>query len=266
MLSLFVAISVSLNARARLGTAVVRGLSRNAGAVMVVGAADIVGEVDNWRPEGGHGTGNRFMPLDTVRFPVAATPSPPPQHRARRRPHTTEQPFAWQVAMGPGPMLMAIAGLYPGLTAAELRAPQPLPFAPAGGWNYHRLLADGARPARPSAHHNSLPASPCSALSPSYLPPRLTSRRRLSLHAKTQRGSRPDSSHSRASAGVPTGFVALPGNELVAEHPDTVAVVCDGTSLGVEFADGASHERIDAAEIRFGGRTAASCAVLGPYP
>ena len=144
MLSLFVAISVSLNARARLGTAVVRGLSRNAGAVMVVGAADIVGEVDNWRPEGGHGTGNRFMPLDTVRFPVAATRSPPPQHRARRRPHTTEQPFAWQVAMGPGPMLMAIAGLYPGLTAAELRAPQPLPFAPAGGWNYHRLLADGA--------------------------------------------------------------------------------------------------------------------------
>jgi len=179
MLSLFVAISVSLNARARLGTAVVRGLSRTAGAVMVVGAADIVGEVDNWRPEGGHGTGNRFMPLDTV-------------------------------AMGPGPMLMAIAGLYPGLTAAELRAPQPLPFAPAGGWNYHRLLADG----------------------------------------------------------VPTGFVALPGNELVAEHPDTVAVVCDGTSLGVEFADGASHEHrcCRKMEIRFGGRTAASCAVLGPYP
>ena len=98
MLSLFVAISVSLNARARLGTAVVRGLSRTAGAVMVVGAADIVGEVDNWRPEGGHGTGNRFMPLDTVRFPVAATPSPPPQHRARRRPHTTEQPFGFNLS------------------------------------------------------------------------------------------------------------------------------------------------------------------------
>ena len=65
--------------------------------------------------------------------------------------------------------------------------------------------------------------------------------------------------------GEPQEKTQKPG-ELVAEHPDTVAVVCDGTSLGVEFADGASHERIDAAEIRFGGRTAASCAVLGPYP
>ena len=229
MLSLFVAISVSLNARARLGTAVVRGLSRTAGAVMVVGAADIVGEVDNWRPEGGHGTGSRFMPLDTVRFPVAATPSPPPQHRARRRPHTTEQPFAWQVAMGPGPMLMAIAGLYPGLTAAELRAPQPLPFAPAGGWNYHRLLADGALPARPSAHHTSLPASHHGAGCPSTPKrredPALTARTRVPPQA-SRLASSPSlaTSFSRSTPTPSPSFATAPHSvlSLQTEHRTSI--------------------------------------------
>jgi len=105
------------------------------------------------RPPGTHGTGYRFMPLTSL---------------------TNE----------PAPMLVAIAGAYPGLTAEQLLAPKPLPFPEAGKWNYHRLVADG----------------------------------------------------------MPTGFVALPGSELVMSRPDTVAVVCTSGSLGVELADGAQHE------------------------
>ena len=74
--------------------------------------------------------------------------------------------------------------MYPGLTADELLAPQPLPFAEPGLWNYHRLSPDG----------------------------------------------------------VPGGFVALPGSELVLDRPNTVAVVCSSTALGVEFQDQEDHE------------------------
>jgi len=82
------------------------------------------------------------------------------------------------------PAQLAIAGLYPGLTADELLAPQPLPFAEPGLWNYHRLTPDG----------------------------------------------------------VPGGFVALPGSELVIARPNTVAVVCSSMALGVEFQDQEDHE------------------------
>uniref|UniRef100_A0A7S2D8L0 Rubisco accumulation factor 1 C-terminal domain-containing protein n=1 Tax=Haptolina brevifila TaxID=156173 RepID=A0A7S2D8L0_9EUKA len=105
------------------------------------------------RPEGSHGTGYRFMPLSSM-------------------------------SKEPAPALVCIAGAYPGLTADQLLAPQALPFAPAGRWNYHVLRGDV-----------------CS-----------------------------------------TGFVALPGSSLLDSHPNTVAVVCDSYSLGLEFADGQQHE------------------------
>lgn len=105
------------------------------------------------RPEGSHGTGYRFMPLSTM-------------------------------SKDASPALLCIAGLFPGLTADDLQRPQPLPFAPAGKWNYHVLTGDA-----------------CS-----------------------------------------TGFVALPGSSLLDSHPDTVAVVCSGSSLGLEFPDGSVHE------------------------
>jgi hypothetical protein len=79
---------------------------------------------------------------------------------------------------------MAIAGVYPGLTAEDLLAPDPLPFAEPGRWNYHRLTSEG----------------------------------------------------------VPGGFVALPGSELILARPNTVAVVASSTSLGVGLGDGYEHE------------------------
>ena len=60
------------------------------------------------RPDGAHGTGFRFMPLETM-------------------------------SKEPAPALLCIAGAYPGLTADQLLAPTPLPFAPRGQWNYHVL-------------------------------------------------------------------------------------------------------------------------------
>lgn len=65
------------------------------------------------RPEGTHGTGFRFMPLETV-------------------------------GQDSAPAVVCIAGVYPGLTSAELAAPQPVPFAAPGGWNYHMLTGDAA--------------------------------------------------------------------------------------------------------------------------
>lgn len=84
----------------------------------------------------------------------------------------------------PGLSQVAIAGLYPGLTAEQLLAPRPLPLADFGQWNYHRLVSDG----------------------------------------------------------VPTGFVALPGSELILARPDTVAVVASSSSLGIELSDGNERE------------------------
>lgn len=66
------------------------------------------------RTEGMHGTGYRFMPMSTC---------------------TKEA----------SPVIVCIAGAYPGLTADQLRAPVPLPFPEAGGWNYH-MLTTGAAP------------------------------------------------------------------------------------------------------------------------
>ena len=75
------------------------------------GLAPQTGFVD--RPEGSHGTGFRFMPLSTM-------------------------------SKESSPVIVCIAGAFPGLTADQLLAPQPLPFAPAGKWNYHVLTGEAA--------------------------------------------------------------------------------------------------------------------------
>ena len=63
-------------------------------------------------PGGGtHGSGSRFMSMSTA-------------------------------TKGPAPMLLAIAGAYPGVTGAQITAVSPLPLSPEGGWNYHRLTSD----------------------------------------------------------------------------------------------------------------------------
>jgi len=112
-----------------------------------------IGIAGSPRPDGSHGTGYRFMPLSSLGLEAA-------------------------------PMLVAIAGVLPGLTGTQLLAPQPLPFPEMGKWNYHRLIADG----------------------------------------------------------LPTGFVALPGSELLLTRPNTVAVVCPSPLLGIELADDKEHE------------------------
>jgi len=114
-----------------------------------------IGTYGSERADGTHGTGFRFMPMDSM-------------------------------LDGPSPVLMCLAGAYPGLTAEQLQAPQPLPFASQGKWTYHRLTGDT----------------------------------------------------------VPTGFVVLPGNKLLEAHPNVVGVVCTSESLGLELADGQSHEVI----------------------
>jgi hypothetical protein len=68
---------------------------------------------DNVRPEGSHSTGYRFMPTSSVERSVSSA-------------------------------ILCIAGMYPGLTAAQLQSPSPLPFASAGQWNYHMLTGDAA--------------------------------------------------------------------------------------------------------------------------
>lgn len=105
------------------------------------------------RPEGSHSTGYRFMPLSTM-------------------------------PKGSAPVLVCLAGFFPGLSSDDLLRPQPLPFPPHGSWNYHVLTGEA-----------------CSS-----------------------------------------GFVALPGSELLDRHPDTVGVVCASKSLGLEFPDGNEHE------------------------
>ena len=104
-------------------------------------------------PDGAHGTGFRFMPLATVSRESAAA-------------------------------VVCIAGAYPGITADQLKAPDPVPFAPPGSWNYH-MLKPGASPG---------------------------------------------------------GFVAIPGSPLLDDNPDSVAVVCTSSSLGLEFPDNQEHE------------------------
>lgn len=105
------------------------------------------------RKEGLHATGYRFMPVSTL-------------------------------PDGPPVMIFAIAGAYPGLTAEQLQAPDPLPYPEEGKWNYHRLISDA----------------------------------------------------------ILGGFVALPGAPPIMPHPNTVAVVCSSSSLGLETADGQEHE------------------------
>ena len=65
------------------------------------------------RAEGMHGTGSRFMPLSSV-------------------------------SKDSSPAVVCVAGVYPGITAEQLRAPQPVPFAPPGKWNYHMMQPDAA--------------------------------------------------------------------------------------------------------------------------
>jgi len=114
-----------------------------------------IGTHGSERPEGSHGTGFRFMPLDSM---------------------SSES----------SPVLMCLAGAYPGLTAEQLLAPTPLPFAVPGKWTYHRLTGDA----------------------------------------------------------VPTGFVVLPGSALLDMNPNTVGVVCQSDSLGLELPDNKPHEVI----------------------
>ena len=112
-----------------------------------------MGEGNDGRPEGSHGTGYRFMPMLTVDRDTS-------------------------------PAVVCIAGIYPGLTVDQLNAPQPVPFAPPGKWNYHMLTG----------------------------------------------------------AAAPGGFVAIPGSAQLDSNPDTVAVVCGGKAMGLEFPDGGEHE------------------------
>ena len=65
------------------------------------------------RPDGAHGTGFRFMPMSSMN-------------------------------RDDSPVLLCLAGAYPGITADQLMAPSPLPFAPKGKWTYHRLTGDAA--------------------------------------------------------------------------------------------------------------------------
>jgi hypothetical protein len=86
----------------------------------------------------------------------------------------------------PSPVLISLAGAYPGITAEQLMAPTPLPFPAVGKWNYHRLT----------------------------------------------------------EGGCPTGFVVLPGTELLYDCPNTVGVICSSSSLGAQLADGQEHELV----------------------
>jgi len=65
------------------------------------------------RPEGVHGTGFRFMPMSAM-------------------------------SKDSSPVLLCVAGAYPGVTVDQIVAPQPLPFAPNGNWNYHRLTGESS--------------------------------------------------------------------------------------------------------------------------
>ena len=50
------------------------------------------------------------------------------------------------------------------------------------------------------------------------------------------------SGRARPLCYAPGGVVALPGSPLLDENPDTVAVVCASSSLGLEFPDNQEHE------------------------
>jgi len=50
--------------------------------------------------------------------------------------------------------------------------------------------------------------------------------------------------HRLMSDAIPGGFVALPGAPPILSNPNTVAVVCSSSSLGLETADGQEHEVI----------------------
>ena len=63
------------------------------------------------RPDGAHGTGFRFMPLETI-------------------------------SKDSSPVILCIAGFYPGLTADQLLSPAALPFSRPGAWNYHMLTTE----------------------------------------------------------------------------------------------------------------------------
>ena len=43
---------------------------------------------------------------------------------------------------------------------------------------------------------------------------------------------------------MPTGFVALPSSALLQSAPNSVAVVCSSSSMGVNLPDGLEHELI----------------------
>lgn len=48
--------------------------------------------------------------------------------------------------------------------------------------------------------------------------------------------------HRLTSDAIPGGFITLPADESVLACPNTVAVVCSSSSLGLEAADGQEHE------------------------
>ena len=47
-----------------------------------------------------------------------------------------------------------------------------------------------------------------------------------------------------AGDSAPGGFVAIPGSQLLDDNPNTVAVVCMSTAIGLEFPDEQEHETL----------------------
>jgi len=104
------------------------------------------------RQEGMHSTGFRFLPMASM-------------------------------DKGSSPALLCIAGMYPGLSAEDVKRPVALQIPPPGKWNYHVLTGET-----------------CSS------------------------------------------FVTVPGSSLLDHAPNSVVVVANSGSLGVELPDGQEHE------------------------
>ena len=50
--------------------------------------------------------------------------------------------------------------------------------------------------------------------------------------------------HMLAGDSAPGGFVAIPGSQLLDDNPNTVAVVCMSTAIGLEVPDEQEHETL----------------------
>ena len=68
--------------------------------------------------------------------------------------------------------------------------------------------------------------------------------------------------HRLLSDSLPGGFVGLPSSELLDEAPNTVAIVCQSSSIGVELLDGNEHEVL--ALIDRGDEAVSDASLLNP--